>query len=132
MTPQEIFNISATHLLTQNARSRGSYPARDSKTHEIISGALIEGCMYRGENGRKCAIGPLIPDDKYDERMEGRGANHELVQEATGISLEHRRLLDSLQNVHDGFPVEDWRVALVNVAHKFHLNYDVVTNHQPA
>lgn len=27
-------------------------------------------CTYRGDNGRKCAVGHLIPDEIYHERME--------------------------------------------------------------
>lgn len=28
-------------------------------------------CMYRDSDGRKCAVGLFIPDDMYDESMEG-------------------------------------------------------------
>ncbi|RWD43899.1 hypothetical protein [Mesorhizobium sp.] len=27
-------------------------------------------CMYRGPEGRKCAIGQAIPDDEYDQAMD--------------------------------------------------------------
>lgn len=28
-------------------------------------------CRYRGDNGAKCAVGILIPDERYDPRFEG-------------------------------------------------------------
>ncbi len=28
-------------------------------------------CLYRGPDGRKCAAGCLLPDDRYDPMMEG-------------------------------------------------------------
>lgn len=30
-------------------------------------------CLYRGPNGKKCAIGRHIPDEEYDPEMEGKG-----------------------------------------------------------
>jgi hypothetical protein len=72
--------------------------------------SISEGgnCLYRGPNGLKCAAGHLIPDDKYDERMENGlilGSNHCLSNslvtsffESTGVNLT---LAASLQNVHD-------------------------------
>lgn len=38
----------------------------------ISNGAL---CMYRGENGRKCGIGQLIPNSSYDPSMEAKAVN---------------------------------------------------------
>ena len=55
MNAQEVFNTVVTGLRKQNAVS------------ETPSG----GCAYRGEHGRKCAVGMLIPDDEYDPRKEG-------------------------------------------------------------
>lgn len=30
-------------------------------------------CAYRGDEGRKCAIGHSIADEEYTEEMEGKG-----------------------------------------------------------
>lgn len=35
----------------------------------------FEGCMYRTPEGRKCAVGCLIPDGLYDSDMENRTAS---------------------------------------------------------
>ena len=50
-TSQEVFDVVAKHLLTQNAKS--------------MDDPWDEMCAYRGENGRRCAVGALIPDDLY-------------------------------------------------------------------
>ncbi len=38
-------------------------------------------CMYRGTDGRKCAVGFLIPDEKYDREMEELVADDPVVLE---------------------------------------------------
>jgi len=64
-------------------------------------------CAYRGRNGCKCHAGHLIPDDKYDPSMEGKGASSRQVSEALGLSRvdsEHLKaihLISDLQNDHD-------------------------------
>ena len=57
MTAQEIFNIVALHLFKQQA---GSFDEEYSH------------CLYRNEDGLKCAIGCLIPDDKTRRVIYGR------------------------------------------------------------
>lgn len=61
MTAQEVFDAVATHLLTQNARS----------VTEDSPGT----CLYRGPEGRKCAIGALIPDSLYRPEIENVPSN---------------------------------------------------------
>lgn len=61
-------------------------------------------CMYRGGNGLKCAIGHMIPDDKYHGGMELKTASNPDVQRALGInSLSGNQggFLDKLQACHD-------------------------------
>ena len=59
MTNQQIFNKVAKHLLKQGRRARDG-----------------NGCAYRGENGTKCAVGCLIPDALYDDRLEGSSVRY--------------------------------------------------------
>lgn len=59
MTNQEIFDTVAVHLLTQNKRAT---KANCSTT-----------CQYRTSEGLKCAVGCLIPDEKYTPEMEPYG-----------------------------------------------------------
>jgi hypothetical protein len=67
MTPQEIFDTVATHLFTQG--------------HKAINGH--GGCVYRCRDGSKCAVGVLIPDDKYFPKMElgGVGVLIQIISE---------------------------------------------------
>jgi len=60
MSMQSVFTKVATHLLTQRAKSVG----RDKEGESL--------CQYRGEGGRSCAIGCLIPDELYNQVYEGR------------------------------------------------------------
>jgi hypothetical protein len=40
-------------------------------------------CVYRGPNGKKCAVGMFIPDEKYDSRMD-KGA---LTNDTSAINI---------------------------------------------
>lgn len=90
MEAQEIFDTVATHLFVQGRRATS--PGNDLM------------CAYRGEGGAKCAVGVLIPDEIYDEMMEGRtvsglvGSAHYALPD---WMIEAQELLKDLQNVHD-------------------------------
>lgn len=63
------------------------------------------GCMYR-YGSRRCAIGWLIPDDKYKEDMEGNVIRYiESIQEAvmsgSRANADNLDFLCELQNAHD-------------------------------
>lgn len=123
MNAQEIFETVARHLFAQGR------PAYD----------LSDGCLYRGPNGTKCAVGCLIPDDRYDPAMEHH-AVQDLSREAFNLPeiKDHEDLLASLQNVHDassncidhdrtkGFDPEKLRWALIHVAKTYELNASFV------
>lgn len=55
MTEQEVFNKVWDYFV------RNKNPPGLSSTKQ---------CAYRGESGTKCAIGVLIPDDKYTPSLE--------------------------------------------------------------
>ena len=89
MNNQEAFDHVIKHLTTQPRAKEGLR------------------CVYRTDDGRKCAIGCFIPDDKYDSDFEGRNVR-QLMQ--SGPSKEFFRslfrgvsppLLHMLQNLHD-------------------------------
>lgn len=89
-TDQEIFDRVATHLLRQNAvASRGGC------------------CVYRDDQGRKCAVGALIPDEIYSPRMEGHNISNLWAsvpgdcRERAAFAEKHWQLLRALQSVHD-------------------------------
>lgn len=92
---REAFDTVKGHLLTQMARS-----VNDSGE-----------CMYRGLEGRKCAVGCLIPDEEYDVRMERKRASV-VRQSVRSLSGLDRGMLERLQVIHDSFDVETWEAKL--------------------
>lgn len=113
MTNQELFDKVARHLLIQNAKSIG-WGDEDYATD----------CMYRSPSGLKCAIGCLIPDEKYSEELEGYGVNQKQVSEAAGLNGENEHLAKHLQFVHDGIECPGWKSELARIAIQFNLNTD--------
>jgi hypothetical protein len=114
MTHQEIFNKVARHLLVQNKE------AMDDKLT----------CMYRNDDGLKCAIGCLIPDELYTPDIEGTGINDGGGDEVWAILVqagfnkeEDEELLSALQWLHDGQPPETWRERLRYMAAEFKLEF---------
>ena len=97
MTPQQIFNKSAKHLLKQGQKAM-------SRKAESIS-----ACAYRTKEGLMCAVGCLIPEEMYSREMEGMIVNDLLSQfphvkaYICGKDKDNRKrtLLDRLQIYHD-------------------------------
>jgi len=106
MTAQELFDKVATHLITQGKPSLCTYGF----------------CKYRGDGGLMCAIGCLIPDDKYKTWMDYGGALHPVLK-TIGLG-EHFYLCRKLQVVHDATEPYNWHGELSNVAAKFGLKYE--------
>lgn len=143
LTLQGVYDKVARHLLTQRARSRLSVAPHCKD--------LGGGCAYRGEGGRACAVGCLIPDNAYDpgfddgrwvgQQLGGKGASGttlwmilEVPQfsaalRAGGVdvsSQEVLRLLAQLQHIHDALLVQDWAVHLRGLARDHGLSPAVV------
>jgi len=105
VTRREIFEKIKKHLLSQG---------KQSMKEELVG----NGCAYRGEDGLKCAIGCLIPDELYSLEIE-----RDIVDlrshykffwipfiKHLGIedSDETIHFLSDLQRIHDHEKVEDW------------------------
>ena len=93
-TEQEVFDIVAKHLLTQNARSRN----------------LLGVCLYRSSNGQKCAAGCLIPDKIIVSNFEGLNwcdlINHHSFPD------NHSSLISRLQFIHGRHETSEWKKEL--------------------
>ena len=87
-TLQEVFNIVSAHLLTQIKRSIAQFP--DKK---------YPSCVYRGENGMKCAAGVLIPDDQYNPKFENQSWT--ILVEKHFVEDKFSREIYELQKIHD-------------------------------
>lgn len=69
-------------------------------------------CAYRGEHGRKCAVGASIPDSLYSRDIENETASRilcriEFINLFAGVSPT---LLTALQRLHDGDSKKDEQI----------------------
>lgn len=109
MNNQELFDKVAKHLLTQKAKSFDSQRER---------------CMYRGPGGLCCAIGCLIPNEKYEPWLEGKGTTNIDVIAAAGLTEGNRELAYRLQLIHDNNEPEEWSERLTELAAVFKLEFN--------
>lgn len=127
LTPQQIFDKIVMHLREQRlpARGKGDY-----------------ACSYRTRDGLKCAIGCLIPDEKYDpdieragppkpswkitsERDEASRRLHEILR-SEGVDLDNDTVLNlclTMQKIHDRYITADWEPLFARTAEKYGLTY---------
>lgn len=117
MTNQQIIDRVAIHLLKQNKRAG----IRDKRFEP--TGVQ---CQYRSSDGSKCAVGCLIPDDKYDPEIENTPASvlgYDGLSKL-GIELEDPNgmsFVSELQTIHDCRDVFSWRFCLTQLARKYRL-----------
>lgn len=93
----EIFDKVKTHLLTQMEQSTNAEGA----------------CMYRGDNGLKCAAGCLIKDEFYKPEFENISSSSALLHFAISQSIgDYGTTADTmigiLQGLHDNKKPKDW------------------------
>lgn len=101
LNTSDIFRKVKRHLLTQNAR------------------AMKDGsCALRADDGLKCAIGCLIPDELYHQKLDELIIWSKPMMEVLGNSglgkLDQLKLklIDRLRAIHDSVAPEDWPSAL--------------------
>lgn len=97
-TPREVFCYMRDNLLRQNAQSLSRdnwYPV---------------GCVYRGDNGTKCAVGWLIPDNLYTANLEGRSAKV-VAEGLLPTKKAHPKFIEMMtlcQHIHDYRTADQW------------------------
>jgi hypothetical protein len=111
MGHQTTFDRVVSHLRRQNARAMGAFGL----------------CLYRAANGRRCAVGCLIPNDKYSSDLEGQSldlpdSSKELraILEQEGHDLG---LVRQLQVIHDTVLIHHWETELEKLAGRYKLNF---------
>ena len=120
MTRQEIFEKVVAHFAVQRAAS-----------------IEYKACMYRTYDGRKCAVGALIPDDAYTPDCESTSvyvlfrAFPDMMQ-AAGLRREDADFLRDLQCAHDNARHDANFLAglserMANVAARFALDPSCLT-----
>jgi hypothetical protein len=115
-TKQETFDTVVAHLRKQGCK------ARNDKAE----------CCYRTGDGKMCAAGCLIPDAKYDPKMEKHGVPTN-AQNASSANVLIAKALESeghdlllvrdLQGVHDNREVSDWECYFESTAEDHGLTY---------
>jgi hypothetical protein len=121
---QDVFDKVATHLLKQGRRSL---------SHDTF------GCVYRGKEGTKCAVGVLIDDEHYRSELERRDVSDTKVLCAVGNSMGvslmdmtplHISFLQALQECHDFVTdshfEQEIKFKLRNVAANYELSPSVL------
>jgi hypothetical protein len=122
MTDQELFDKVATHLLTQGKKAQDLVP--------VI-------CRYKTDDGLKCAVGCLIPDELYSTDLEGcalcqphddfgKVDRLKRVLITVGIASQQFNMLAELQNIHDYQDAESWRFRLGDFARHHKLKEDIL------
>jgi hypothetical protein len=116
-TAQQLYDKVVSHLRQQNAK------AYDEKT--VM-------CRYRTSDGKSCAVGCLIPDESYSERMENKmlyflisrnGVEWNFPTELVEEFKTHQGLLSELQSIHDDLEVDEWETHFQELAEKRNLQY---------
>jgi len=116
-TNQEIFDISASHLLKQGQRAT-------SKSKNA--------CVYRHSSGRKCAVGILIPDELYKPAMDKNGVGvNTLMRDYPSLfpylgGEKSVALVGRLQTIHDSQDPKNWRASLRILAKDLKLKKTVL------
>lgn len=93
----------------------------------------LNGCAYRGEDGTKCAIGILIPDDIYSPNMEGKSF-HQLCQQYDVVAdlpeiKAIKQVGEVMQQLHDNLQgMPDFRKRLRNRAQAWLSDYGLTVN----
>lgn len=136
MTPQQAFDTTVAHILTQGVPAI-SKPEKGPTT-----------CMYKTESGLKCAAGCLISDEDYatyQDVIEGIGFTDVAakIPALQSLSPETLALIKLVQNAHDdsaflmrkyGTPfLEGFATYLTNqlTSRKFDINKSVLLPYLP-
>lgn len=105
---QELFDYITTNLLKQGEKS-------EDKKRFV--------CLFRDSNGRKCAVGWVIPDDLYSPELEILGTASNVANCFFRIdqTVRHELLnpiVAELQSIHDLGPAANWKQEFRKLANK--------------
>lgn len=132
---QETFDTVVAGLRAQGGPCAVMRDIVDEGTGEVTERRPM--CCYRESGGRKCGLGFLIPDDKYEQRMEGMLLYE--VMEIAGIQIgESPDFFADLRYIHDQpflqtplrpgvmIPDEHWRDGLEERIRKCARRWELV------
>ena len=112
MSINEIFYKVEKHLLKQNEQAK-----------------VRNRCKYRTSSGLSCAVGCLIPDGMYTNKIENRPIDDlplNILEPIVGVQrykVERKlELLNDLQEMHDNRLPEKWPSNLAGIKIEFGIN----------
>lgn len=116
---QDVFDVIAWRLLFQNARARAADGIKN---------------LYRSPDGKRCAIGWIMPDDVYAPEFESKGireiaaylAETDEGKEFAAFVAAHVSMLCDLQGLHDAYRPDEWPNRLHLIAQKYDLSETVI------
>jgi hypothetical protein len=124
ITAQTLFDKAVVHLFEQG---RPAYVHRD--------GRKTSTCAYRGGGTTACAVGCLIPDDRYVPEMEEHTVEDDIVRNIMPELQPFELMLYDVQSVHDtnaardtdgAFVRDSLAQALIHVAERHGLSRAVI------
>ncbi len=111
-----MFNKIVKHLLKQN------------KKCELTNKNDYKMCVYRGENGMKCAIGCILPDKLYRPRHDKE--SYDIYRLMNNLEIrkyfggkDNIEFLVELQGIHDSYNPKNWKFKLKIFAKKYDLKF---------
>lgn len=127
------FQTVFDHVVTALAKQASKALDPDSR---LSNGS--NACLYKAPDGKKCAFGHLLSDDRYDTKMEGLHCSNiireyfsdeELIQlqsiwhptSLTDHGLSIMDLCSALQSIHDKRPVNQWESYFNHIAKGYGL-----------
>jgi len=113
--PQVLFDHVVEHLVQQGAK------AQKEGTNGIEEG---KQCLYRTEDGRRCALGHCFTDAMLSNLYDDEGSIDVLHERQiiTGTSLYLQGFLKNLQAAHDNSRSrESWVDRMKELAHHYAL-----------
>jgi hypothetical protein len=133
-TAQETFDTVVTHLagMTRPSAAIMKFGMNNTKLN----------CYYRSPEGEKCAIGVLIDDDEYTDKIEtvpavalpNKYVSHKLVKFIENYAYNDNMLglLNALQEAHDD--INSWtqedrytlKQRLATVAYEHNVSSDII------
>lgn len=108
MNKQKVYDDVCAHLIAQNSRSL-------DENHF---------CVYRSAEGKKCAVGGIMPDHIYNSNMESKTVfSHRLIPLLDYLDCEYSKnednvsgadvaFLSGLQSIHDECEPCQWKDSL--------------------
>jgi hypothetical protein len=81
-------------------------------------------CRYRTQDGNRCFVGELIPDEKYSPTIEDTPVGKHIISMIPDATLSDIEFLQDMQTVHDNLPIREWQDGLRALADKYELSFN--------